>query len=81
MPPKRRAVYFAYQGLLMAVILLLFLYQGPTHSGWRLTVLISFLFGSMTLLRVVSDATLARSWFQAGLFLGDALLATVILSS
>ena len=79
MPPKRRAVYFAYQGLLMAVILLLFLYQGP-HSGWRLFVLVSFLGGSMTLLRLVSDEVLARSWFQAGLFLADALLATVILS-
>ncbi|MDD5304182.1 MAG: ATP-binding protein [Elusimicrobia bacterium] len=82
MPPKRRAVYFAFQGLLMAVILLLFLFQGPGHVGWvsRLFLLLTFLAGSMTLIRLVPDAMLARGWFQAGLFLGDALLATVILS-
>jgi signal transduction histidine kinase len=82
LPPKRRAVYFAYQGLLMAVLLLLFLYQGPGHEGWvlRLWLLIVALVGSMTLIRVVPDATLARGWFQAGLFLGDAVLATMMLS-
>lgn len=81
MPPERRAVYFAFQGLLMAVILLLFLYQGPGHEGWatRLFVLLAYLAASMTLIRVVPDAMLARGWFQAGLFLSDAVLATVIL--
>lgn len=64
----------------MAVILLLFLYHGPADNGWRLTTLIFFVVGSMALLRVVPDEMLGRSWFQAGLFLGDALLATVILS-
>ncbi|MCM2304288.1 MAG: ATP-binding protein [Elusimicrobia bacterium] len=82
MPPKRRAVYFAFQGLLMSVILLLFLYQGQGHVGWvsRLWLLLGYLAGTLTLIRLVPDATLARGWFQAGLFLGDAVLATVILS-
>lgn len=66
----------------MAVILLLFLYQGSGHEGWvpRLFVLLAYLAGSMTMIRLVPDSTLARGWFQAGLFLGDALLATAILS-
>ncbi|MBI4059889.1 MAG: hypothetical protein HY403_00510 [Elusimicrobia bacterium] len=82
MPPKRRAVYFAYQGLLMAVMLLLFIYQGPGQAGWtpRLILLLAYLAVSMTLIRVVPDATLARGWFQAGLFLSDAALASVLLS-
>lgn len=82
MPPERRSVYFAFQGLLMSVILLLFLYQGPGHEGWvhRLWLLLGCLAGTLALIRVVPDQTLARGWFQAGLFLGDAVLATVILS-
>lgn len=81
MPPKRRAVYFTFQGLLMAVILLLFLYQGHGHEGWipRLFLLLGFLASSLTLVRLVPDAMLARGWFQAGLFLSDAVLATVVL--
>lgn len=65
----------------MSVVLLLFLYQGPGHEGWvtRLFVLLAYLAASMTLIRVVSDSLLARGWFQAGLFLSDAVLATVIL--
>jgi signal transduction histidine kinase len=82
LPPKRRAVYFAFQGLLMSVILLLFLFQGPGHVGWvaRLCLLLAYLGGTLALIRLVPDSTLARGWFQAGLFLGDAVLATVILS-
>lgn len=66
----------------MSVILLLFLYQGPGHEGWiaRLWLLLACLVGTLALIRLVPDATLARGWFQAGLFLGDAVLATVILS-
>lgn len=66
----------------MAVILLLFLYQGGGYEGWvpRLFVLLAYLVLSMTMIRLVPDATLARGWFQASLFLGDALLAAVILS-
>ncbi len=82
MPPKRRAVYFAFQGLLMAVILLLFLFQGQGHEGWilRFSLLMTFVAASMALIRLVPDAMLERGWFQAGLFLSDAVLATVILS-
>jgi len=66
----------------MAVILLLFLYQGQGHEGWisRLFALLVCVGGSMSLIHFVPDAMLARGWFQAGLFLGDAVLATVILS-
>jgi signal transduction histidine kinase len=80
LPPKRRAIYFAYQGLLMAVMLLLFLHQGPVHESWRFSLLLCFVVGSMVGLRVVPDAILTRPWFQAGLFLSDALLATVVLA-
>ena len=65
----------------MSVVLLLFLFQGPGHQGWvgRLFVLLAYLAASMTLIRVVPDPLLARGWFQAGLFLSDAVLATVVL--
>jgi len=66
----------------MAVILLLFLYQGTGQEGWvvRLYVLLVFLGASMTLIRIAPEAALERGWFQAGLFLSDAVLASVILS-
>lgn len=66
----------------MVVILLLFLYQGKGHEGWvtRLFLLLICMGGSLTLIRLVPEVMLARGWFQAGLFLGDAVLATVILS-
>ncbi len=66
----------------MAVLLLLFLFQGHGHEGWiaRLWLLIIVLVSSMTLIRVVPDSMLARGWFQAGLFLGDAVVATVMLA-
>ncbi len=66
----------------MAVLLLLFLYQGPEHEGWvlRLLLLLFFVTGSMTLIRLVPEKLLAHGWFQSGLFLSDALLASVILS-
>ena len=64
----------------MAVVLLLFLYQGPNTGGWQLFLLLSYGAASLSVLRVVSDEMLARGWFQAGLFLSDALLATVVLS-
>lgn len=82
MPPKRRAVYFAFQGLLMSVLLLLFLVQGQGHEGWltRFSLLLTFVAASLAMIRLVPDGTLARGWFQAGLFLCDAALATFILS-
>lgn len=82
MPPKRRAVYFAFQGLFMAALLLLFVYQGRDLSGWpgRFTLLVMSLVGSMTVLRFAPDGTLGQWWFQAGLFVGDAALATIVLT-
>lgn len=79
---SRRPVYFAFQGLFMAVLLLLFLYQGRQHEGWAMqfAVLTAGLFGSLALIRTVPEAALTRGWFQAGLFVGDALAATLTLN-
>lgn len=77
----RRAVYFAYQGLLMAALMLLFLYQGREHEGWagQFAALTATMLASLAVIRLAPDALLGRWWFQAGLFVGDALAATVVL--
>lgn len=81
MPPKRRAVYFAFQGLFMAVLLLLFVYQEHEHEGWgwRFGLLTTATVASMAALRFVDEEKLSRWWLQAGLFIGDAVLATLVL--
>ena len=77
----RRGLYFAFQGLLMAVLLLIFLYQYTGVEDWvgRLFFMTALLGGSMVFLRLASETTLTRWYFQAGLFLGDAGLAALIL--
>jgi signal transduction histidine kinase len=77
----RRAVYFAFQGLLMSVLLLLFLYEARVHARWtvQFTALTVLLVGSMAAIRLVPEAALSRGWFPAGLFLVDAGAATFIL--
>ncbi|MFI5362445.1 MAG: sensor histidine kinase [Elusimicrobiota bacterium] len=79
---RRRAVYFAFQGLFMAVLLLLVVFQGP---GWPspgiLGALAAMLLASLVLLRLAPDRVLARWWFQAGVFVGDAVAATATLGS
>jgi signal transduction histidine kinase len=78
---RRRAVYFSFQGLFMAVLLLLIIFQGPTRPGdAALSALAFLLFASLVLLRVVSDEMLTRWWFQAGIFVGDAVAATLTLT-
>ncbi len=78
----RRAVYFAFQGLFMAVLLLLFLYQGLEQDGWsgRFVLLTTMMLGSLAALRFIPEEALGRWWLQAGLFVGDAALATVVLT-
>ncbi|MBI4051443.1 MAG: hypothetical protein HY400_02945 [Elusimicrobia bacterium] len=83
-PPSsetRRSTYFTFQGLLMSVLILLFLYQHQTAEGWipRFFFLLTLLGASLIFLRLASLKTLSRWWVQAGLFLGDTVLASLVL--
>lgn len=81
----RRSVYFSFQGLLMSVLLLIFLYQYKFQwhdpSAWinRFYFLVLALVVSLLILRLATRETLAKWWFQAGLFIGDAVLASLTL--
>lgn len=77
---RRRAVYFAFQGLFMAVLLLMVLFRPPRPDFAHLAVLLALLGGSLVVLRLTTEETLSQWWFQAGLFVGDALVATATLS-
>jgi len=81
LPPKRRAIYFAFQGLFTAVLLLLSLYQRHDLDGrmGEFTGLTVLLLGSLLLIRLISESKLARAWFSTGLFIGDAVAASVVL--
>lgn len=65
----------------MAALMLLFLYLGREHAGWagQLAALTATMLASLALIRLAPDALLGSWWFQAGLFVGDALAATVVL--
>jgi hypothetical protein len=77
---RRRAVYFAFQGLFMGVLLLLIVFRGPGRLGdGILGVLAGLLVASLAILRLASDEVLASWWFQAGIFVGDAVAATLTL--
>jgi signal transduction histidine kinase len=75
-------VYFAYQGLFMAVLLALFLYQGREREAWALRagLLCAATLLSLAAIRLAPEPRLSRWWFHAGLFVGDALTATVVLA-
>ncbi|MBI3547441.1 MAG: HAMP domain-containing histidine kinase [Elusimicrobia bacterium] len=77
----RRGTYFAFQGLLLAVLLLLFLYEYPKAEGWliRFYFLLATLTISLAAIRLASNRSLGQWWFQAGLFVGDACLASLVL--
>ena len=79
---KRRTVYFAFQGLLMAVILLLFLFSGLGYESWvfRFSLLMTFISATMALILLAPEAMLVRGGFSTGMFLCDAVLATTMLS-
>ncbi|MGH2930288.1 MAG: histidine kinase dimerization/phospho-acceptor domain-containing protein, partial [Solirubrobacteraceae bacterium] len=77
---RRRPVYFAFQGLFMAVLLLLVLFQSTGRpDAVNLGALAVLLGASLVLLRVAPDESLAHWWFQAGFFVGDAVAATLTL--
>ncbi|MDE2490340.1 MAG: hypothetical protein KGM24_05795 [Elusimicrobia bacterium] len=78
-PARRRPVYFAFQGLFMAVLLLLVLLRPGPRDTPALGALASLLLGSLLALRLVGDATLSREWFQSTLFVGDALVAALVI--
>jgi signal transduction histidine kinase len=78
---ERRGVYFAFQGLFMAVLLLIFIYEYGGVEGWllRMILLTSLLAASMALIRMVPPRAFKGSPFPAGLFIADAALASVVL--
>lgn len=65
----------------MAVLLLIFLYQHPGAAGGqaRFVSLSLILGGSLVFLQMAPETVLLTWYFQAGLFLGDAALAALIL--
>lgn len=75
---SRKGIYFAFQGLLMAVLLLIFLYKshGPEWLP-RFALLLAATVASLAFVRL---APLGKGWAQAVLFIGDALLATLTMS-
>lgn len=77
----RRGTYFAYQGLLTAVLLLLFLYQYRVVEGWleRFGFLLAASLAMLVFLRLARLETLNRPGVQAGLFVTDAVLASLTL--
>jgi signal transduction histidine kinase len=76
----RRGTYFAFQGLLTAVLVLLFV-RHPERAGWayQFPLITAVLGGLLFSIRVVSRETLASYWFQTGLFLADTALSSLLL--
>lgn len=80
-PRARRGIYFAFQGLLTAVLLLLFLYDPHSVEQWlgRFSALLLLLTGSMLLVHAVPELVLEDWRFQICLFVVDAAAASVTL--
>ncbi len=78
---SRRGIYFAFQGLFMAVLLLLFLYHPQSVEKWigRFSFLMFSLIGSLVLIRAVASDVIESWWFQMSLFISDAVIASLIL--
>jgi len=78
---ERRRTYFLFQGLFMAVLLLIFLYQYRGFEDWvtHFSFLLSALGASLVIIRLASKEFLSRRGFQTALFLGDAGLASLTL--
>lgn len=76
---ERRSIYFAFQGLLTAVLLLITILQADDARGTRLALLIALLLPPLVVLRVAPPRMLGRWWFQTSFFLGDAAIATTAL--
>jgi signal transduction histidine kinase len=78
---ERRGVYFAFQGLFIAVVLLIFQYQYHDRAEWLVVFSFLLLFSGTTLLalRLAPMEMLRHSWFATSLFLSDAALASLLL--
>src|SRR5262245_13877531 len=81
LPTDRRGTYFLFQGLLTAVLLLLFLYEYRGYEGWivRFWSLSLLLLASLFLLKAAPADFFSLWWAQTGLFLFDAGIASVTL--
>ncbi len=80
--PDRRSSYFAFQGLFLSVLLLIFIYDVPRHGpDWyeRFASLVLILGSPLVLIRIISPKALSSWGFQAALFVGDAAVASVAL--
>ncbi|MFA6004096.1 MAG: ATP-binding protein, partial [Elusimicrobiota bacterium] len=81
MASHRRSLYFSFQGLFMAVLLLMFFFQ-YRRTGvwfWPFLGLSALLSGSLVLLQTVPERMFSRWYLQVGLFMSDALLAALVL--
>lgn len=77
--PDRRVIYFAFQGLFMASLVLLLFFQKAGGWGWRLGFVALVTAASLVALRLVAERTLTSWWFPPALFLADAGLAALTL--
>lgn len=78
---ERRGVYFAFQGLLTAVLLLLILYYHYPAPGWavRFALILGAMLTSLVFIRLAPARVLDLWWVQMSLFVGDAVLASATL--
>lgn len=79
--PGRRGTYFAFQGLLTAVLLAIFLIEHRNAVDWpgRFAAIAVVLGSSLALIRLLPPKALSSWTFTVGLFLGDAAMATLTL--
>ncbi|HVE12709.1 MAG TPA: HAMP domain-containing sensor histidine kinase [Elusimicrobiota bacterium] len=78
--PDRRGIYFAFQGLLMAVLILLLVYGARSkETGSHMALVLSTFLASLAFLRIAPGRVLTNWWVQSGIFLCDILVAAVIL--
>jgi signal transduction histidine kinase len=77
----RRSVYFAFQGLLTAVLLAMFALgaRGFKGGGLELLGLTVLLALPLVVMQLAADETLGQWWFQTGFFMADAAAATIAL--
>lgn len=77
----RRSLYFAFQGLLTAVVLALFAVhaRGFETGGLRLAAVVVLLAAPLVIMQLAADEALHQWWFQTGFFLIDAAAATTAL--
>lgn len=78
--PSRRSTYFAFQGLFMTVLVLMFAYErGSRLQPGRLGFLAAMTLASLAALQAAPAPELESSWFQTSFFLADAALASLTL--